>query len=350
MSGDRPLRTSIRLNNDLAPDTFAALALVAEEVGFDQVWYSNDLFLRSAPVTLAVAAERTTRIHLGAGIMNPYSVHPAELAMMAATLQEVSGGRFLLGLGAGAEEFLAWAGLERPRPLARTRAALDALRVLLAGGTPEPDGVWEWRSEARLQTPPSVPVPLYLGVMSPRMLALAGERADGALPLLFPPEHWTTASAQALAGCTDVARDPAELDLAACVWVAIDEDVERAQLLLAEKIAYYGPSFAPYLLERAGLTLDDFAPVTAELRRAGPAAAARLVTPAMLQLGIAGGPDEVVARCTWLLDHGARHVSFGPPLGADPAAAVRLLGEQVLPALRAHAATTSSAAPTRSDR
>lgn len=335
-----PLRTSIRLNNDLSPDAFAALALTAEEAGFDQVWYSNDLFLRSAPVTLAVAAERTTRIRLGAGIMNPYSVHPSELAMMAATLQEVSGGRFLLGLGAGAEEFLAWAGLERPRPLARTRAAVDALRALLDGGTPEPDDVWAWRPEARLHAPPAVRVPIYLGVMSPRMLALAGERADGALPLLFPPEHWTTASAQALAGCADAGRDPAELDLAACVWVAIDEDVGRARLLLAEKIAYYGPSFAPYLLERAGLTLDDFAPVTAELRRAGPAAAARLVTPAMLRLGIAGGPDEVVARCTWLIDHGARHVSFGPPLGADPAAAVRLLGEQVLPALRAHATTT----------
>lgn len=338
MSGDaRPLRASIRLNNDLSPDAFAALARIAEDVGFDQVWYSNDLFLRSAPVTLAVAAERTTRIQLGAGIMNPYSVHPSELAMMAATLQEVSGGRFLLGLGAGAEEFLAWAGLERPRPLARTRAAVDALRTLLDGGAPEPDGVWDWRPEARLHAPPAVRVPIYLGVMSPRMLALAGERADGALPLLFPPEHWTTASAQALAGCTDAGRDPAALDLAACVWVAIDEDVERAQLLLAEKIAYYGPSFAPYLLERAGLAVDDFTPVTAELRRAGPAAAARLVTPTMLRLGIAGGPDEVVARCTWLIDNGARHVSFGPPLGADPAGAVGLLGEQVLPALRAHA-------------
>lgn len=331
------LRASIRLNNDLAPGQFAELAQVAERVGFDQIWCSHDLFLRSAPVVLAVAAERTSRIGLGAGIMNPYTVHPSELAMVAATLQEVSGGRFLLGLGAGAEEFLSWAGVGRPQPLARTRAAVDAVRVLLDGGSPPADEVWEWRPEARLQAPPATRVPIYLGVMSPRMLALAGERCDGALPLLFPPEHWTAASEQARVGLASVGRPERAFDLAACVWVAIDEDVDRARSLLAEKIAYYGPSFAPYLLERAGLSVADFDGVTAELRTSGPAAAARLVTPAMLQLGIAGGPAEVIARCTWLIDHGARHVSFGPPLGADPAAAVELLGIEVLPALRRHA-------------
>lgn len=332
-----PLRTSIRLNNDLPPGQFAELAQVAERVGFDQVWYSNDLFLHSAPVVLAIAAERTTRIGLGAGIMNPYSVHPSELAMTAATLAEVSGGRFLLGLGAGAEEFLAWAGVVRPQPLARTRAAVDAVRVLLDGGSPPADDIWEWRPEARLHAPPATRVPIYLGVMSPRMLALAGERCDGALPLLFPPEHWTVASEQARVGLAASGRPSSAFDLAACVWVAIDEDVDRARSLLAEKIAYYGPSFAPYLLERAGLSVADFDAVTAELRTAGLAAAARLVTPAMLQLGIAGGPAEVIARCTWLIDHGARHVSFGPPLGADPATAVELLGDEVLPALRRHA-------------
>ena len=335
-----PLRTSIRLNNDLAPGAFAELAQVAERVGFDQVWYSNDLFLRSAPVVLAVAAERTIRIGLGAGIMNPYTVHPSELAMLAATLAEVSDGRFLLGLGAGAEEFLAWAGVGRPQPLARTRAAVDAVRALLDGGSPAPDDVWEWRPEARLHAPPAARVPIYLGVMSPRMLALAGERCDGALPLLFPPEHWTVAQAQAQVGLASSGRPSSAFDLAACVWVSVDEDVDRAQLLLAEKIAYYGPSFAPYLLERAGLSLADFDGVTAELRSSGIAAAARLVTPEMLRLGIAGGPEEVIARCTWLIDNGARHVSFGPPLGADPAAAVELLGTEVLPALRRHAEGT----------
>ena len=87
---------------------YVELVVAAEALGFDQVWVSDDLFLRSAPVLVTAAAVRTSRIGLGIGIMNPYSVYLAELAMLTATLQEASGGRFLLGVAAGAEEFLGW--------------------------------------------------------------------------------------------------------------------------------------------------------------------------------------------------------------------------------------------------
>lgn len=329
------MRFSLRLNNDTAPDTFVELTEVAEAAGFHQVWISNDLFLRSAPVLLAHAAHRTSRLQLGTGIMNPYSVHPAELAMVANTLQEVTGGRFLLGLGAGAEDFLRWAGLQRPRPLARTRVAVAAIRTLLEGGRPsEHDTTGAgWTEDAYLRTP-AHPTPIYLGVMSPRMLALAGEVADGALPLLFPPEHFPVAASQAAGGARAVGRDAAALDLAACVWASVDDaDPAAARHALAAKIAYYGPSFAPYLLARAGLSVTDFDPISAALRRDGLDAAARLVTEPMLRLGIAGSAADVVERCRWLIEQGATHVSFGPPLGPDPREAVEVLGRQVLPAL-----------------
>ena len=130
------MTTSLRLNNDLTVTQYVDLVVAAEALGFDQVWVSDDLFLRSAPVMVTAAAARTSRIGLGIGIMNPYSVHPAELAMLAATLQEFSGGRFLLGLAAGAEEFLGWAGIPRPLPLTRTREAVRAVRALTRGAGP----------------------------------------------------------------------------------------------------------------------------------------------------------------------------------------------------------------------
>jgi 5,10-methylenetetrahydromethanopterin reductase len=332
------VRFSLRLNNDLDPATFVELAEVAEQAGFTQLWVSNDLFLRSAPVLVTAAAARTSRLHLGTGIMNPYSVHPAELAMLAGTLQEVSDGRFLLGLGAGATDFLRWAGLDRPRPLARTRAAVTAIRTLLDGGRPvDRDGTGEgWTADAYLRVA-AVPTPIYLGVMSPRMLALAGEVADGALPLLFPPEHFATAADQADVGLVEGGRTRDAFDLAACVWASVDDDREVARHALAAKIAYFGPSFAPYLLERAGLAVEDFAPITTTLRSQGIEAAARLVDDRMLRLGIAGSAAEVTERCRSLVDAGARHVSFGPPLGPDPRRAVEVLGAEVLPALRARA-------------
>lgn len=320
---------SLRVNNDLPIEEFADLAARAEAHGFGQIWYSHDLFLRAAPVALTAAALRTERIRLGAGILNPYSLHPSEIAMVAASLQEVSGDRFLLGLGAGAEEFLGWAGLDRPRPLARTRDAVRAVRALLDGRSPE-----GWRAEAHLRVRPR-PTPIYVGAMSPKMLALAGAEADGVLALLYPPEHYTVAMEQVGTGIAGAGRDPAEMDRPACVWCSVATDADAARRPLAEKIAYYGASFAPYLLQRAGLSVADFAPIQAALAAGEPDRARTLVTGKMLSLGIAGTPEDVIARCRGLIGAGARHLSFGPPLGPDLNEAVDLLGTKVLPALRA---------------
>jgi 5,10-methylenetetrahydromethanopterin reductase len=333
-----PFRTSLRLNNDLTAPSFVELAVAAEEAGFDQLWVSHDLFLRSAPVLLAAAATATRRIMLGTGVLNPYSAHPVELAMHAATLQELSHGRALLGVAAGAADFLRRAGIPQAQPLARARQAVVACRALLDGSSPAATaGAGDWGDDAYLLAPPAQRVPVYLGAMSPKMLALGGEVADGVLALLYPPEHYPVARAQVTEGLVRAGRPAEAVDVPACVWVSVDEDGDAADAALAAKLAFYGGAFAPYLLERAGLAREDFAPAAAAQKTGDTAGAARLITPAMLRLGIAGTPDDVADRCGALLDHGATHLSFGPPLGPDPLAAVGLLGRHVIPRLRARA-------------
>jgi 5,10-methylenetetrahydromethanopterin reductase len=326
------MRFSVRVNNDLSVAELSALTVAAEAAGFDQVWVSNDLLLRSAPVLAATLAARTSRISLGIGVMNPYSVHPSELAMMAATLQEASGGRFLLGLGAGAEEFLAWAGIARTAPLATTRAAVVTLRALLGHTDVDRSLLPAWARErvAALKFPLGRPVPVYVGAMGPKMLMMAGQHADGALPLLYPPETYAAARASVLSGAAPAGRD---VDLPACFWVSLSDDPAQARAALAEKLAYYGASFAEPLLEQAGLRPADFTEA-ARLAHSGQAAAG-LIDERMLSLGIAGDAGDVIARCRGLRDMGASHLSFGPPLGPDPVTAIGLLGERVLPALRA---------------
>jgi 5,10-methylenetetrahydromethanopterin reductase len=321
------VRASVRLNNDLPVKRFVRIAALAEEHGFDQLWVSHDLFWRSAPVLLTAAFASTSRIRLGIGVFNPVSQHPSELAMAAATLQEVSEGRFLLGLGAGADRFLDWAAIPYDPPVQRARRALVAIRALLAGVVPP-----GWPLEGRLRAR-AAPAPIYVGAMGPRMLELAGELADGALPLLFPPGHFTTALGQVAEGARRAGRDAA-LDVAACIWCSIDRDAVRAQRTLAEKIAYYGASFSPYLLARAGLSPVDFSPIEAAMAAGDLDRACALVTPRMLSLGMAGDAGDVAAACAGLLRAGARHLSFGPPLGPDPAHAIRVIGIEVLPALR----------------
>ncbi len=326
---------SLRLNNDLPASDLLEIAVLAEELGCDQLWVSNDLYLRSAPVLVSTLAARTSRIKLGIAIMNPYSMHVAELAMVAATLAEVSAGRFLLGVGAGSEEFLGWAGLPRPRPLANTAHAVAALRRLLGHADVSDADLPDWFGDhSVLRFEQDGPVPVYVGGMAPRMLGMAGRLADGALPLLYPPEHYATARAQVYAGLQEAGRDPDVFDLPACIWVSLSDDGAAGRAALAEKLAYYGPSISPYLLAEVGLRPEDFLPAAALAQRGRGAEAAALIEDRMLVLGIAGDESDVVDRCRSLQALGADHLSFGPPLGPDPLEAVRILGERVMPALR----------------
>ena len=327
------MRFSVRVNNDLGFTELLALAGAADEAGFGQLWVSNDLFLRSAPVLAGALAARTQRIGLGIAVMNPYSMHVSELAMMAATAQEVSGGRFLLGLGAGSEQFLGWAGIARVRPLAATRTALVTLRAML--GHPDIDAglLPDWFGpDSALKFPLTRPVPVYVGAMGPKMLAMAGRHADGVLPLLYPPERYAGVRQQVLAGANG-----RQLDLPACFWVSLSGDSAAARAALAEKLAYYGPSISAPVLAEAGLRPEDFT-AAARLAHDGHGAAA-LIDERMLSLGVAGDASEVLERCRHLRRLGAHHLSFGPPLGPDPVAAIRLLGERVLPVLQSEEST-----------
>ena len=111
------MRFSLRLNNDLPLALYPRLARVAEDAGFDQFWVSDDLFLHSVWIILASVAQATERIGIGTCIVNPCTMHPAEMAMAAASLNELAGGRALLGISSGAEDFLNWIGMRPERPV-----------------------------------------------------------------------------------------------------------------------------------------------------------------------------------------------------------------------------------------
>jgi 5,10-methylenetetrahydromethanopterin reductase len=325
------MRFSLRLNNDLPIKEYVRLAQVAEEAGFDQFWVSHDLFLRSSPAILTAVALATERIEIGTCILNPYTLHPAELAMVAATLEEVSEGRFNLGLGAGAAEFMKWVRLPYERPLAKTRRTIQQLRAVLDGE--QPPG-WEPEAYLRFDSGSGRRIPIYLAALSPNMLRLAGELADGVLPLLFPPEHYATVEPLIREGAERAGRSMDEIDLAACVWCSISDDRQAAEDVLRDKIAYYGHALSPLIFDRLGLSADDFrATERALMTERDPLKARALVTDRMLQIGIVGTPADLVARLETLVALGVRHLSFGPPLGPDPLAAVRAIGAQ-LPAVR----------------
>jgi 5,10-methylenetetrahydromethanopterin reductase len=331
-----PITFSIRLNNDHRIDDYVALARAAEATGFDQFWVSNDLFLKSAPVILTAVAGATRTLGIGTCILNPYTIDPAEIAMIAATLDELSGNRFHLGLAAGARDFMDWVGIEHRSPLAAVRESVDAIRRLLAGETGPIEGSYlRWTKDAYLRFRAPRVTPIYIGALGPRMLALAGEIADGALPLLLPPEHYFTVAPLLAEGALERSEALGPLDFACCVWVSLSPDPRAARRALAEKVAYYGSALSPLILERLSLERRDFAIIErAVVEERDMDKACSLVDERMLRIGVLGGAKDVIGRLEPLVAAGARHLSFGPPLGPDPLEAITLLGREVLPYFR----------------
>lgn len=330
------MKFSLRLNNDLPVAEYVRLARAAEAAGFDQFWVSNDLFLRSAPVILTAVAAATERIEIGTCILNPYTFHPGEIAMFAATLDEAANGRFNLGIAAGAAEFLKWVGIHPERPLAATVESIRAINRLMQGERVPVEGHFlNWTDEAYLRFTPRRRVPVYLGAMSPNMLRAIGEVADGGLPLLLPPEHYETVLPYIQEGATKVGRDLSEVDIAACVWCSMSDDRQQAEDALREKIAYYGHAMSPLIWERLGLTRADFDAIEHAAMVEGDMAKARaLVTPTMLNIGIVGTSSDVIERLEGLVARGVRHLSLGPPLGPDVYAALEMVGRDVIPHFR----------------
>jgi 5,10-methylenetetrahydromethanopterin reductase len=330
------VRFSVRFNNDLPVAEYIRLAQAAEAGGFDQFWVSDDLFLRSAPVILTAVAAATQTIEIGTCIVNPYTINPAEMAMMAATLDEASNGRFNLGLGSGAAQFLKWVGIEQPRPLTAVAETAIVIRRLLAGERAALDGRFlYWTNEAYLRFTARRQVPIYLGAMSPNMLKAIGEWADGGLPMLFPPEHYANVVQYVRDGAQSVGRSLDDIDLAACVWCSISDNREAAIDALKEKIAYYGHAMSPLILQQLGLTAQDFAPLEQAIMVENDVAKAKaLVTEQMLAIGIVGTPADLIRRLEKLVAMGVQHLSLGPPLGPDPLAAIEAIGREVIPYFR----------------
>lgn len=327
------MKFSLRFNNDHPVTSYIRWAQLAESVGFDQFWVSNDLFFRSAPVILSAVALSTKRIEIGTCILNPYSINPAEIAMIAATLDEVSQERFNLGISSGAEDFLSWIGVPYQKPRTAIVESVGAINRLLTGDRSAMQGHFlQWSEETYLRFSPSRRIPIYIGAMSPKMLEEIGRIADGGLPLLFPPEHYANVIPAIQKGAADANRTLDQIDVAACIWCSISKDKRAAEDALKEKVAYYGHALSETILNQLGLTHGDFEAIEHAIMVENNVEKAKsMVTQPILKIGIAGEVQSVIERIEGLINLGVKHISFGPPLGPDIDYAIEAIGREIIP-------------------
>lgn len=330
------MKVGVRLVQYLgSPRDVVDLAVAAEEAGLDEVWVPHDPFMSNAWTVSTAIAERTERVVVGSLGTNPYTTDPSEIATHIATLDLLSGGRATLGLGLHTTQMVGWLGLDASDVVERTRAAVEIVRALLRGEAVTESGPYRWGRECALRFEPMRPdVPILVAGFGPSLLHLAGEVGDGAMPMATPPESVAELAADVRTGAVTAGRDPAGVDVVACVWLSLSEDGVHTEEPLRSMIATFGPYLEERALASIGLAPTDFDDIRRLVDSGRLEEAATAVTPPMFTLALTGAPEEVAARIAGLADLGVTNVSLGGPLGPDPRAAIRLLGERVLPALR----------------
>jgi 5,10-methylenetetrahydromethanopterin reductase len=318
-----PGELGLGLQSDKPLHEYGELAATAEAAGFAAVCVFNDLWFQPPLPALLEVARSTSRVRLGPACMNPFTVHPIEIAGQVAMLDEASGGRAFLGLARGA--WLDEVGVEQERPLTAVREAWEVIRRLLAGDIAGFAGTrFSLPAGRALQYPRTRPaVPLLIGGWLPGIVALAGELAAE-----------LKIGGSANPAMVAVARErlaAADTGIVLGAVTVVDEDGDRARALARRALVLYLPVVGP-LDPASGSDPELFARLAllADAGRSDEAAA--LIPDAVVdRFAFAGTPRQVAAQTIELLAAGARRVEFGPPHGIDEHVGVRLLAEQVAP-------------------
>ncbi|ELY37763.1 LLM class flavin-dependent oxidoreductase [Natronorubrum tibetense] len=231
------------------PDEFSHVSLEqtlefarrADETGLHSVW-KQEASGSNGVATLAAVAQCTTDVRIGTGVASVYSRSPTLLGMSAATLQQLSSGRALLGVGVSSPPLVErWHGMAFDRPLRRLRETIEIVRQTTAGGTVEYDGEVFDIGPYSMALETTDEVPVFNAAISDANRALTGEYADGWLPAFIPQPSFSSHVTDVRESARDAGRDPGELTVAPWVPIAVDDDPDRAErrvrYLLAQEMA-----------------------------------------------------------------------------------------------------------------
>jgi 5,10-methylenetetrahydromethanopterin reductase len=268
---------------------------LAEAAGFDSLWVTERYFHEETFSLLGFLAAATQRIKLGVGVVNPYTRTPALLAMASATLDRLSGGRFLLGLGRSDRPVIEdKIGIPYGNARATLAEAVATLRRLLAGErVTKTEGRFRLNG-VRLATLPLQPrVPIYLAAIGAKGLRLAGAVADGVLLNAYvPPTYVRYAVAEVRQAAHAAGRDPNAIDIACMLVVRLTDDPASVRPSLKQRLVRLldEPHVGEILLEKGGFDPAILAPLRASVRQDGEQAAVRFISDDLVEAFYVVGP------------------------------------------------------------
>lgn len=331
-----PVKFSVAMQGSYPIRDYIGKAQKIEAYGFDEIHVYDDLMFKPTWPILTLIGEHTDRIKVGPGIITPQIVHPCYHAGNLAELDELTGGRAVLGIARGA--FWEFLGIEKQdKPITMVREAIQIIRRLLAGDRNRFEGeVFTVTEELFFRfEPPRKDIPIFIGTWGPKMCQLAGEVAQGVKSDgLWNPDYVKILRDNIALGAERVNRDPDEVEIIAGPLSSISSDRERARATARRVLAVYLPYLRP-MTDVAGITEEEIdrvrsAAATGDFERG----ASHISDLSIAKCSVTGTPDDVIPQIEGMIAAGVNHIAFGHCLGPDFDEALELLGREVLPHFR----------------
>jgi alkanesulfonate monooxygenase SsuD/methylene tetrahydromethanopterin reductase-like flavin-dependent oxidoreductase (luciferase family) len=307
------MKIDIEFNSgaQLPMDAIPELARLAEAHGFDCAW-GGEANNKDPTVMLAAIAAVTTKLKIGSAVYHILGRTPATLALQAAGLDELSRGRFLLGIGSSNPTIARWHGQVLDHPLGRVREYMEITRAALRGEKLSFAGKYFTAENFKMAFRPSGrTIPIYLAAFGSKMTRLAGQISDGVLINMANPAEVCRIAAEARRGAQEAGRDADRLEIICKIRCSIAQDYGTARDALSHALTYY--ALADYyreLLGRMGFGAEVEA-MRAAWKSGGFHAARKLVSDAMfssLPLIAATSAQEVVGQLKPYVDAGATRI------------------------------------------
>jgi 5,10-methylenetetrahydromethanopterin reductase len=325
------------------------LAERAENLGISSFWLGEGYYGRSALSLLSVVASRTRKIDLGTSVVGIYTRHPAVLAMEAATLDEISGGRFILGMGVNVSALIKH-GIVRDqstaaeaKPYWAMRDAVRIIRLLMGDGGTYEGKIYKLTVPSRLDfhgfKPLRNKIPIYIGSRSPRILELAGEEADGVIlsRFLSSSERYVNECVSHIKrGVEKAGKNWENYCIAANLNFSVDKNRERARKAVREAIALYiaDPTLSDLDTMRKYIELDDrqVESVRAAMKESGLKCAAKALDDSLVeQLSVSGTPEDCIEKLHSLMKNGVNLPIAFDVIGPEPMQALEIIAGEIMP-------------------
>ncbi|MDO5826366.1 MAG: 5,10-methylenetetrahydromethanopterin reductase [Methanosphaera sp.] len=318
------MKFSLELLPNEPIDNLLELIGIAEDIGFENVWITDHYNNKNVFEILALAARETSTIHMGSGVSNPFIRNPVTIAQATTTLDEISNGRALLGIGPGDKATMNTLGIKWNKPLSAVADAVKLIRDVMDGK--------EVKNGARLTGTSKVQdnIPIYVGAQGPKMLELSGKIADGSLVNASSPKDFEHAMPLIRKGISNSANPDKDFNFAAYTACSVDEDKLAAFNQTKIVVAFIIAGAPEVVLNRHGISLESAGMIKEYLSKNDFKSAVATVDEDMVNaFSVWGTPSQINDKIEVLESMGVNEFVVGSPIGKDRVKSLKLLKDVI---------------------